>query len=142
MNSRGLVLPKSNIMTKNEVNKFEKVQAQMAGIYNEVGILSKKSPNDAVSKFKLKFINQLLAEANELLKNEYKPFEGFEIFDVDDLPTNSDVTMMFEQYINCLEKLRNDNIVFSTSSYEWYWAVDGKMSNIRTTKPSRIIEKK
>ena len=36
-------------MTKEEVDKFEKTQSQIDGLYKEIGILSKKSPNDIVN---------------------------------------------------------------------------------------------
>jgi len=97
-------------MKKEDVDKFGKIQSQIEGLYNEIGLLSKKSPNDAINKFKLKFINQILAEANSILSVAYKPFDGFDLFQEDEVPSNSDVTMIFEQYINCMEKLRTDNI--------------------------------
>jgi hypothetical protein len=56
--------------SEEEVIQFEKVQTQIKGLYNEIGILSKKNPNDAVNKFKLKFINQSLIEANDILKDK------------------------------------------------------------------------
>lgn len=127
-------------MNQEEINKFEKVQSQIDGLYKEIGILSKKSPNDAVNKFKLKFINQILEVANNLLTDNYKPLEGFDTFDDEDLPSNSDVTMIFEQYLSCLEKLRSDNVKFK--SVAWYWIVDGELSGIRTTKPLKLKEKK
>lgn len=126
-------------MEEDEIFKFEKIQGQIEGIYKEIGLLSKKSPNDAVNKFKLKFINQMLEEANSLLSGDYKPLEGFDTFDEDELPTNSDVTMIFEQYLNCLEKLRSDNIVLDFST--WYWLIDGEQSEIKTFAPKKLIRK-
>ncbi len=127
-------------MTELEVNKFEKIQSQIEGLYKEIGILSRKTPNDAVNKFKLKFINQLLVEANTLLTGNYKPLEGFETFEEDDLPSNSDVTFIFEQYLNCLEKLRGDNVM-RTSMNSWYWLVDGEESTIKTSLPKKLKTK-
>lgn len=127
-------------MTELEVNKFEKIQSQIEGLYKEIGILSKKSPNDAINKFKLQFINQLLVEANIILTGVYKPLEGFDTFDESALPSNSDVTFIFEQYLNCLEKLRSDNIM-RTSINAWYWLVDGEESSIKTARPKKLIKK-
>lgn len=127
-------------MTEDEVNRFEKIQSQIEGLYKEIGILSKKNPNDAVNKFKLKFINQLLVEANNLLQGQYKPLQGFEVFDDDDLPSNSDVTFIFEQYLNCMEKLRSDNVERSSVN-SWTWIVDGKKSSIKTSMPKKIKSK-
>lgn len=125
-------------MTETEVFKFEKIQSQIDGIFKEIGLLSRKSPNDAVNKFKLKFINQLLIDANALLTDDYKPLQGFDSFDDDDLPTNSDVTMIFEQYLNCLEKLRSDNITTKDYEHGWFWLVDGEASSIKTIKPKKL----
>lgn len=138
MNLQGLALHNIIDMTKNEVDKFEKVQAQIEGLNKEIGLLSRKSPNDGVNKFKLKFINQILEETNQLLIGNYKPLEGFEKFDVDELPSNSDVTMILELYLNCLEKLRADNV--TTKDYEigYFWIVDSKPSNIKTHNPKKL----
>jgi len=127
-------------MTEEEINKFEKIQGQIKGLYNEIGTLSKKNPNDALNKFKLKFINQLLVLSNAFLIGDYKPLEGFEQFEDDDLPTASDVTVILEQYLNCFEKLRSDNI-YQERTRAWHWLVNGKPSEIRTTTPEKLREK-
>lgn len=67
-------------MNSSDVNIFEKLVGQVQGLYEEMSILSKKSPNDAVNKFKLKFINRQLSESNALLAERYMPFDDFEIF--------------------------------------------------------------
>lgn len=129
-------------MNKDEVNKFEKLQAQLEGLHTEISALSKKSQNDALNKFKLKFVNQILSEANQLLGNSYKPFSDFSLFDDSDIPSNSDVAMILTQYLNCFEKLRADNIKAQESyPFHWFWLVDGKLSDIRTTSPKIIKEK-
>jgi hypothetical protein len=97
--------------------------------------------NDAVNKFKLKFINQILVETNTLLKEEYKPLEGFNSFEEDELPTNSDVTMIFEQYLSCLEKLRSDNITTVEYKMGWFWIIEGEPSEIKTSKPKKLNDK-
>ena len=124
-------------MTEKEVNDFEKIQAQLVSLHAEISALAKKSSNDALNKFKLKFVNQTIGEANTLLGEKNKPFIEFEKFDDNDLPTNSDVTMILGQYLNCMEKLRADNIIHSFNSL-WYWKINGKESNIRTAQPQKI----
>ncbi|WP_339793301.1 hypothetical protein [uncultured Imperialibacter sp.] len=129
-------------MTLEEVNNFEKLQSQLQGLHNEISALSKKSHNDALNKFKLKFINQILSECNELLGNDYKPFDDFDLFDENDMPSNSDAAMMLTQYLNCFEKLRGDNIR-QQSKYpaHWCWMIDGSFSDIRTIPPKTIKDK-
>ncbi len=131
-------------MKKEEVDLFEKIYAQLESLHYEITVLSKKSPNDALNKFKLKFINRTLEGANKILEGKYKPFPEFGLFEEDDLPSNSDVTMVLSQYLTCMEKLRADNIT-STEGYtggepvkEWYWIIGGKESNIKTSPPKKL----
>jgi hypothetical protein len=132
-------------MNRDSVDVFEKLSGQLASIYEEVSLLSKKNPNDAVNKFKLKFINQLLLQSNEYLTDRYRPFDEFESFDEDDVPQNSDVVFILSQYLQCFEKLRSDNVV--PRSGHWYWLVEGGenddvdvdgMVRIRTVKPKNL----
>jgi hypothetical protein len=97
-------------MTREEIEAFEKLFGQMEGVRDEISALAKKSPNDGLNKFKLRFVNATIASANAILTNGYLPFDDFKKFDEDDLPTNSDVTFIVGQYLEELERLRADNI--------------------------------
>lgn len=134
-------------MKRADVDKFEKLAGQFMGTYDEMALLSKKSPTDAVNKFKLKFINTLLNRANEFLGDNYKPFEDFLEFNIDDVPQNSDIAFILSQYLQCFEKLRADNVVMKHG--DWQWAIQAEKKGegdekgliyIRTTKPKRLRE--
>lgn len=131
-------------MNAAEINQFEKIQGQLEGLLSEITILSKKSPNDGVNKFKLKFINQIISSGNDVLGIAYKPLESFEQFDEDDLPSNSDVTFILSQYLNCFEKLRADNIYREQKYdgnkyiYEWYWDLGKDKPKIKTAPPKKL----
>lgn len=129
-------------MKKSDIEKFEKIQAQIEGFHNEISTFSKKRPNDCVNEFKLKLINQVLLEANVILKGKYRPFEDFEKFDLDKLPSNSDVTFILSQYFNCLEKLRLDNIHetydYNANRSEWFWRGDSLKEAIKTSAPKKM----
>lgn len=140
MNSQGACLHKLILMTKQEVDTFEKVQAQLESLHTEVSTLSKKSQNDALNKFKLKFVNQIMSEANKLLGDAYKPFTDFNLFDENEMPTNSDVAMMLMQYLSCFEKLRADNVE-QVPGGKWCWVIGGHVSKIKTVMPKKIKEK-
>ena len=126
-------------MTKEQVDNFEKLQAQLEGLHSEISALSKKSQNDALNKFKLKFVNKIIIDSNDLLGEKYIPFPDFSSFDEEDIPTNSDVAMMLTQYLSCFEKLRADNV--KQDFGKWYWIIDGKQSDIKTIMPKKIKEK-
>ena len=132
-------------MNRSSVDVFEKISGQLISIYEEISLLSKKSPNDAVNKFKLNFVNKLLAQSNEYLADKYRPFDDFEAFEEDDIPQNSDVVFILSQYLQCFEKLRSDNVVIRNGA--WFWHVEGGENDnvnddgmvlIRTVKPKKL----
>lgn len=123
-------------MKRKDVDRFEKTIAQLEALHSEISVLSKKSPNDGLNEFKLRLVNSVLQEANSVLGDRYKPFPDFLAFDQDAVPSNSDVTFILAQYINCMEKLRSDNI-FIYSGY-WHWRVDDGEPSIRTSKPKKL----
>ncbi len=130
-------------MKREDVDTYEKLGGQLLGLHDELSLLSKKSPQDAVNTFKLKFINVLLEQANNFLGDSYRPFNDFKKFDLDDVPQNSDVVFILSQYTQCFEKLKADNVVFRNG--RWYWQVpsqSGKTSDetIRTLPPKRLRE--
>lgn len=122
-------------MNEPQIKIFLKLQPQMKSAYEEIGLLSKKKPTDAINKFKLKFINSILSRANEVLGEKYQPFpKEFELFEEDDMPSNGDVVFILSHYLTSLEKLRCDNI--KISSYSWYWVINGKISDKKTDEPT------
>lgn len=132
-------------MDKSEVDRFEKLSGQLISVYEEMSLLSKKNPNDAVNKFKLKFINKLIKQSNEFLSEKYRPFDNLDCFDEDDIPHTSDVVFILSQYLQCLEKRRSDNVILEHGS--WFWKVKGDkndnvdgdgMIKIRTVKPKKL----
>lgn len=134
-------------MKRKDVDDFEKLSGQLQGIYEELSILSKKSPNDAVNQFKLNFINQLLNYSNEFFGEKYRPFKEFSEFNTDDMPQNSDVVFILSQYIQCFEKLRADNVKMQRGNWCWFVDAEGDETGdesgliyIRTTCPKRLRE--
>lgn len=111
-----------------QIEEFVKLLLQADNIKNDFLELSKKKPNDAVNKFKLKLVNDLLRIANKILTKKYMPFDGFELFDEDDLPTNSDVVVIIAQYVACLKKFGRDSTEYH--DYKHHWVVNGKITEV------------
>lgn len=119
-----------------EVQTFERCERQLHVFVRELGELSKKKPNDAVNKFKLKYINQVLGDLNGLL-GPSKPFPDFDQFDPDSLPTNSDVRLFLAQYAASAFTYREDNTA-KDPMHNWYWMIKGKLSKLPTEAPSQF----
>ena len=132
-------------MTEEEIDIFEKTLNQLEGLHIEVSTLSKKSYTDALNNFKLKLVNQVIKSSNKILGKKYRPFDDFEAFLEEEIPSNSDVTLVLSQYLNCMESFREKNIY---SYVEWtssggiakiyyYW----NKSKKRETYPPKNIKK-
>ena len=98
-------------------DKFNKIRGQLKALHEEMSTLSKKKPGDAVNLFKLKYINQILTEANAILDDNYIPLAGFGTFDEESLPTNSDVVLILSQYIECFHRQWSDQDTLSRIRY-------------------------
>ena len=125
--------------TIDDVENLEKIIGQLQAAHSEIAILAKKSPRDALNTFKLKMINKVVQKSNDVLGEKYKPFDDFHQFEEDDLPSNSDVTMVLAQYMEEAERFRSDNIIYESGI--WCYLVKGKSSNIRSGPPSKVGRK-
>ncbi|MCR6735646.1 MAG: hypothetical protein NVV83_16895 [Afipia sp.] len=124
--------------SKEEVEALERLIGQLSGLHSEISQLAKKSPNDPVNAFKIKLINKVIVAGNSILEAGYRPFDEFEEFDSDDMPTNSDITMILTQYNEQAERYRSDNVVLSGG---WKYLLSGEASDIPAAPPTRIGDK-
>lgn len=118
------------------IDEFEAVEAQLSSAREELLVLVKKSPHDALSAFKLSLVNGLLRRANNLLAANERPLASFEQFDADALPSNSDVVIVLAQYLAALENLRVKHVVLEFGS--WYWQPRGEGASRRTYPPRKL----
>lgn len=120
--------------SERDVERLEKLIGHLKALHSEISQLSKKSPSDAVNAFKLNLINKCLSFGNEVLGENYKPFDDFDAFDSDDVPSNSDVTMVIAQYLEEAERYRSDHVMVSNGSY--FYRLNGEKSSIRSAPPT------
>lgn len=105
-------------MQRKDVEKYSELYSKLSSIKGDVAQLSAKKPNETVNEFKLKLINKLLAQINELI-DKYKPEDDFDSFDLDVLPTNSDVLMILNLYLNGMDRFRDANSVEKSKMDDW-----------------------
>lgn len=114
--------------SEKQISEFIKLLIQIQEVVGGFIELSKKKPNDGVNKFKLSLVNTLLSKVNPIIDKRNKPFEGFELFNEDDIPTNSDVVLILTQYIACLKKFGREQTDYY--DHKHYWTINSKRSNI------------
>lgn len=114
---------KSNIIyiSQEDVNQFELLNPLINGIYKEFQDLSKKKPEAAINTYKVKVINRVLEPIKDLLANE-EVFHFLDILDEDDLPTNSDVILILNQYLKALKMFYNKYYLNSPEG-RYTWAI-------------------
>src|SRR4051812_32263433 len=92
-------------VTRAESEQYAVLKPLLDAMYSEFQELSKKKPQDVVSKGKVGLVNRMLTPVLELLKNE--PSHTFlNLLDEDDLPENSDVVLMLGQALAAMNSFR------------------------------------
>lgn len=91
------------------IREFEQLEVQLKTFYDELSILSKKTPDGPLNKFKLKFVNDTLKKANAILGDMHRPFPDFEFFSDEDLPSSSDAVLMLSHYLKSMKRFCNDH---------------------------------
>jgi hypothetical protein len=115
-----------------EIEEFEKLEMQLHAFRREMAELSKKKPHDGVNKFKLRYLNQALTAANEILSGD-SALDGFEQFDLDEVPSNSDVVFVLAHYTDGMHRLRARNTTSDRGNY--YWVIRGRELEIHARNP-------
>jgi hypothetical protein len=120
-----------------DVDEFEAVEPQLVAMREELLVLVKKSPHDALSSFKMNVVNGLIRRANAFLDERERPMADFTEFSSEALPSSSDAVIVIAQYLVALENFRAKRIE-EDSSGEWYWNTDlGKRSR-QTYRPRKL----
>ena len=92
----------SKLITQVEVDQYELLEPLLNGIYHEFQELSKKKSDAILNAYKVKMVNRVLEPARDLMKNE-SVLHFLDIFEDDDLPTNSDVILVLSHYKKAME---------------------------------------
>lgn len=89
--------------TKEKAQIHDVTMPLLEAMYSEFKELSKKKPDAAVSKSKIKITNRLLEKVRTVL-NESSSIEFLDLLDEDDLPQVSDVTLILSQYVASMKE--------------------------------------
>ncbi|SEE58252.1 hypothetical protein SAMN04487765_3238 [Tenacibaculum sp. MAR_2010_89] len=97
---------RKSLPTDEEVLKFEMLNELTDSIYTEMKEFSKKKPDDALNKFKVKNVNRVLTQLKSFLKDE-PTVDFLDLLDDESLPTNSDAILIIGQFKASMDNFRN-----------------------------------
>ncbi len=85
---------------------YEITMPLLQAMYREFKELSKKKPEGAVGKVKIKVVNRLLTKCQEVLEAEAS-IDYLDVLDEDDVPQNSDVVLTLSQYVAAMQQFQS-----------------------------------
>lgn len=107
--------------TIEKVQTHENMTPLLKSMYLEFKELSKKKPDAAVSKNKIKIVNRILASIRIVLSNE-ESIGFLDLLDEDDIPQTSDVTLMLSQYVAAMSAFK-ERYYCCNEMYRWEWFI-------------------
>lgn len=107
------------------IHDFRKLRGQIKTFFDQISILSKKSPDSPMNAFKLKFLNDVLKRVTDILGEGFRPFPDFEVFDDAVLPTTSDVVLMLSHYMDSMRRFQ-DHHTYKAIGLEKKWHTKGR----------------
>lgn len=94
--------------TRAKADAWEVVKPLLDSMRDEFKELSKKRPEGALSKPKIRVVNRLLTTCREVLQDE-ESLKFLDLLDVDEMPQNSDVILMLSQYVAAMDGFRGSH---------------------------------
>ncbi|EBX1830201.1 hypothetical protein GXA25_19210 [Salmonella enterica] len=91
----------------------------LKAMYFEFKEISKKKPDSAISKGKIKIVNRLLEKVKIVLEDE-ESIIFLDLLDEDDVPQASDVTLILSQYVAAMEAFREKHYGWDGSTHDWF----------------------
>lgn len=91
----------------------------LVAMYTEFKEISKKKPDSAVSKSKIKIVNRLLEKVRTVLSEEAS-ISFLDLLDEDDVPQASDVTLILSQYVAAMKAFREKHYGYDGSDHTWF----------------------
>ena len=92
--------------TEEEIDKFEMLSGFLNSISYEMEEFSKKKPDGALNKLKVKMINRILEQVKDILSSE-PTAEFLDLLDDETLPSNSDAVLIIGQFKSAIDQFNN-----------------------------------
>ncbi|CAA6803115.1 MAG: Unknown protein [uncultured Sulfurovum sp.] len=104
--------------TEEKAHIHDTTMPLLEAMYSEFKELSKKKPDSAVSKSKIKITNRLLEKIRIVLENS-SSIEFLDLLDEDDIPQASDVTLILSQYVASMQSFYKRHYGYYNHKNQW-----------------------
>lgn len=108
-----------NKTTLGKASDHDVTMPLLQSMYDEFKELSKKKPEAALGKGKVKIVNRLLERVCDVLAGEAS-MDFLDMLDEDDIPQNSDVVLMLSQYVAAMNAFKEKYYGYNGSEYAWF----------------------
>mgnify|MGYP001295218496 CR=1 FL=1 len=111
--------PGPNPPTKAQAEEFDMLSKLLDALSIETKEFSKKKPDEALNKLKIKMANRVLSKVKELLKNEATS-EFLDTLDEDSIPTNSDAVLIITQFQAAMKQFHSSYHGWDGNEHRWH----------------------
>lgn len=118
----------SKYMSDENIEQYETLKPLVKSMYEEFQNLSKKKPEETLSKMKVSIVNVLLMKTRELLKKEGEMFFLY-LLDDESLPRYSDTVIILSQYVAALNNFKNKYYYYSEIGHGHKWHTERNFEN-------------
>jgi hypothetical protein len=105
--------------TQEKADTHDTMTPLLEAMYSEFKELSKKKPDSAVSKNKIKIVNRLLERVRVVLSDE-ESIGFLDMLDEEDIPQSSDVTLILSQYVAAMKAFHEKHYGWDGSNHIWF----------------------
>lgn len=107
--------------TEAQANAFDMVAPMLQSAHREMAELSKKKQDGVVNDLKIRHINRLLAQVQEVLGDD--PSTQFlETLDSETLPQNSDAVLILGQWLAAMEQFKERHFGYDSITHTKRWS--------------------
>jgi hypothetical protein len=106
--------------SRDKSESWEALNPLLKAMFKDFQELSKKKPNDPLNEKKVELVNRLLQPVLVILESELT--RGYlDLLDKENLPSNSDVSLMLGQFMASMDAFRSKYYGYSDNhKHEWY----------------------
>ena len=111
----------SGFTTAEKAEKHDDLTLLLNSMFREFQELSKKKPDGALNKRKVEIVNRLLRDIHGIILKGESTSAYLDLLDEDDLPQNSDVTLILGQTVAAMDAFKEKYYRYNKRLHKHAW---------------------